>query len=298
MKLLQRIIIALVVVAPVIVGILLAIPRGANTAASISSVGFKKLGLVEVTGTIFESAPVIKELQELRDDNSVAGVILRIDSPGGATAPSQEIYKAVLGYQHGDKPLIVSMGSIAASGGYYIASPAKKIFAAPGTLTGSIGVIMTVPLYKDLAKKIGIEMQTFKAGDFKDMASPYRTMSTTERKMIQDLLDDTHNQFITDVAIARSISVDSLSLIADGRIFTGRQALKCRLVDTLGSYEEALAYLRTITGVGDNARVINKKETSATFRELFVKEAIRIFPQAYRVLSPFGLHCLATIDAM
>jgi protease IV len=296
MKLFQRFILGFLLVSPIIIGILLAIPRSAVTSSSIANVGFKKLGLVDVNGVIAESETVVRELQELRDDNSIAGVILRIDSPGGAVAPSQEIYKAVEEFRKSDKPLIVSMGNVAASGGYYIACPAKKIFAAPGTLTGSIGVIMTVPLYKDLAKKIGIEMQTYKAGNFKDLASPYRTMSTVERKMIQDLLDDTHDQFISDVASARSIPRDSLVTFADGRIFTGRQALQRRLIDTLGSYDEACNYLRSITGLGTNARIINKRETSANIREWFVREMIRTFPAAYRLLSPVGLQCLTIIE--
>jgi len=295
MKLFQKLIIGMLLLSPIVIGILLSIPESDEN-PSVPGGRFKKLGLVVIDGVIMESETTIRQLQQLRDDNSIAGIILRIDSPGGATAPSQEIYRAVMEFRTSDKPVIVSMGSVAASGGYYIASAARRIFAAPGTLTGSIGVIMTVPLYKDLAKKIGVEMRTFKAGAYKDIASSYRSMTPAERQMIQDLLDDTHDQFISDVATARSIDKDTLATFADGRIFTGRQALKKGLVDTLGSYEEALSYLRKLTGVGENAKVVNKRETSATIRDLFVSEMIKVFPAAYKVFSPLGMQCLAVLD--
>ena len=296
MKAFQRTILFLLLAAPVLTGILLLAGRDRLAGGAAGSAAFRKLGEVRVEGTITESESVVRQLQLLREDRSVAGVLLRIDSPGGATAPSQEIYDAVWKFRLGNKPLIVSMGNVAASGGYYIASPARRIFAGPGTLTGSIGVIMTVPLYKELAKKIGIEMQTFKAGNFKDIASPYRSMSPAERKMIQELLDDTHDQFIGDVAKARSLDVDSLRMIADGRIFTGRQAVKARLVDTLGGYEAALAYLRSITGLGSSARIINKRESSFRMREWLVDESIRLFPQLYRIFTPIGTHCLTVFE--
>lgn len=296
MKLAQRAVIVLLLATPVVTGVTLLLRQNRLSNGAVGSVAFKKLGEVRVEGAIYESGTIVRQLQLLHDDRSVAGVLLRIDSPGGATAPSQEIYQAVRRFQSGNKPLIVSMGNVAASGGYYIASPAKRIFAAPGTLTGSIGVIMTVPVYKELATKIGIDMQTFKAGKFKDIASPYRSMSPKEKTMIQELLDDTHNQFIQDVAEARSLEADSLRLVADGRIFTGRQAVKARLVDTLGGYAAALAYLRFITGVGPSAKVINKRESSMKMRDWLVEESIRLFPQLYRLFAPIGTHCVTVFE--
>jgi protease-4 len=295
-KKIQRISILLIVLAPVFVGIILLFLNSGTSSSSVST-GFKKLGLVRVEGAIYESETVVRQLKEHLQDHSIAGVLLRIDSPGGATAPSQEIYQAVKNYRkNGGKPIVVSMGNVAASGGYYIASPATRIFAAPGTLTGSIGVIMTVPLYKELAKKIGIEMQTFKAGEFKDIASPYRSIKPVERKMIQQLLEDTHNQFIDDVAVVRSLDRDTLAAIADGRIFTGRQAVQHNLVDTLGGFEAAVTYLRKITHVGAGARLVNKKETSNVVREWFTSEMLHLFPNFYRIIAPIGLHCLTVIE--
>jgi len=289
-KLNRRILIVLLVLSPVIAGVILQVFYAESDSAAT---GFKKLGIVRVEGEIFESESVVKQLQQMRSDNLIAGVLLRVDSPGGATAPSQEIYHAVSGYRGGDKPVVVSMGNVAASGGYYISAPATKIFADPGTLTGSIGVIMSFPIYKDLAKKIGVDMQTLKSGHFKDISNPYRTMTAEERVMLQQLLEDTHDQFIADVAVSRSLNRDSLEMIADGRIFTGRQAIKVGLVDTLGGYESALAYLRHITGLGPAARLVDKRETTTKMREWLYNEMMHVFPSLLRVLSPIGTYCLA-----
>lgn len=295
MKTVQRAVIYLIICAPVIVGIILAL-RQPGSSSSPVGVGFKKLGLVKVEGAIMESESVVRQLRLHRDDHSIAGVILRVNSPGGAAAPAQEIYQEVLKFRTSGKPLIVSMGSVAASGGYYIACPARRIFAGPGTLTGSIGVIMTVPVFKELAEKIGIGVETFKAGDLKDAANPYREVTRRERQMIQGLLDDTHDQFIDDIAFARSMERDSLVRIADGRIFTGRQALRENLVDTLGGYEAALSYLRNITGLGPSARVVDKMETSNRVGKWFVAEMVRFFPHLYRFFAPVGMHCLTVFD--
>ena len=280
-----------------VVGALLLLMQTSRVSTdSAGMVGFRKLGVVNVEGVIMESGPIIRQLQEFREDNLIAGVLLRIDSPGGATAPSQEIYQAVFDYRESGKPLVVSMGNVAASGGYYIACPARRIFADPGTLTGSIGVIMTVPLYRDLAKKIGIEMQTFKAGAFKDIGNSYRTMTEQERGIIQELLKDTHNQFIDDVARARKMARDSLVPIADGRVFTGRQALKVKLIDTLGGYDAALVYLRSITGLSASARIVDKKEAASRMRGLFTNEIVHLFPHLYRVFAPVGTQCLTVFE--
>jgi len=292
-KLLQRIIIISILILPILIGLVMI---SGKEKSGISSTGFKKLGLVRVEGVIDNSSSIVKQLQSFRHDKSIAGVLLRVDSPGGAVAPSQEIYSELIRFKKQNKPVIVSMGNLAASGGYYVSSPAKKIFANPGTLTGSIGVIMTLPLYKDLTDKIGIKMRILKAGKFKDLASPYRMMSNPEENLMQALLDDTHKQFINDVAEARGMNRDSLLLVADGRIFTGKQALACHLVDTLGGYEDALQYLRHITGLGPKASIVEKNERFSVFREWLVEELIRIFPQLYGFLAPPSLHFLYTSE--
>lgn len=296
MKLPRNTGVALLIALPIILGLLLLAREDTSRSIAFSSVGTKKLGIVKIEGVIGESESAVKQLKQLRQDNSVAGLLLYIDSPGGATAPSQEIYHAVLQFRQHKKPVVVSMGNVAASGGYYIAAPATRIFANAGTITGSIGVIMNVPLYTEIAKKIGIEMRTYKSGSFKDIASPYRNMDDKEHKMIQAMLDDTHNQFIQDVAFARSIPIDSLTPIADGRIFTGNQARACNLIDTIGGQEDALDYLRSITGVSQNCRIIGKKDGTGLLHDWVVNEMVHLFPQLHSLLTPLGMHCLTTID--
>jgi protease-4 len=283
----QRWIIIAILLLPIVIGIVLLFTQKSESETAISG-SAKKIGLVKVEGAISESYSVVNQLRSFRTDNSVSGVLLRVDSPGGAVAPSQEIYDEVLKYKIQKKPLIVSMGNIAASGGYYIASPAKKIFANPGTVTGSIGVIFTVPLFDNLAKKIGVEVRVYKAGRYKDIGSPYRKMSEEENSIIKGLLDDTHIQFIEDVAKGRGISKDSIATIADGRIFTGRQALKQKLVDTLGSYEDAVAYIKMITGLPPKSKLIQRKEGSSVFREWLTEEFSNIFPQLHSFMSKTG----------
>jgi protease IV len=283
----QKIFIVGILLLPVILGAFIS-GLDSTPEASFSGSALKRIGLVRVDGVIMDGEEVIRQLRSFRNDNTIAGVLLKVNSPGGAVAPSQEIYAEVLNYQKQNKPLIVSMGTVAASGGYYISSPAKKIFADPGTLTGSIGVIMTLPMYEALAKKVGVEMRTFKAGKFKDLTSPYRSMAAPEQALLQGMLDDTHDQFIGDVATARNLPYDTIKVYADGRVFTGRQALKAHLVDSLGGYHDALKYLRHITGLSDKAKIIERTEKSTLFREWLVEEAIKVFPGLYLITSKPG----------
>lgn len=287
MKNFQKIIIVGILLLPVILGAFLS-GLDKTPEASFSGTPLKRIGLVRVDGVIMDGEDVIRQLRSFRTDNTIAGVLLKVNSPGGAVAPSQEIYAEVLNYQKQSKALIVSMGTVAASGGYYISSPAKKIFADPGTLTGSIGVIMTLPMYEALAKKVGVEMRTFKAGKYKDLTSPYRSMGAPEQAVLQGMLDDTHDQFISDVAAARNLPYDTIKAYADGRVFTGRQALKAHLVDSLGGYHDALKYLKHITGVSDKAKIIERTEKSALFREWLVEEAVKVFPGLYLIISKPG----------
>ncbi len=293
MKNLQRILILIILLLPVIIGLVL---LGGDPVKFSRSASFKRLGLVRIEGVIFSSESIIKQLNAFRTDKSIAGILVKINSPGGATASAQEIYREILRIKEENKPLVVSMGEMAASGGYYVASPAKCIFADPGTLTGSIGVILNIPLYKDLANKIGIQMRTMKAGKFKDIANNYRVMSDGEEQILQSLLDDTHDQFIDDVARARGIDRDSIKNLADGRIFTGRQAQALGLVDSLGGYLDALAYLRKITGSGPNARIVEKAEKFSNIREWFLQSIVRIFPQTYAYLAPYCISYLLNLE--
>ncbi len=222
----------------------------------------EKVALVRVEGPIVSSRSTIEELRKYRDDASVKAVVLRVDSPGGAVAPSQEIYEEV-GKLKETKPVVVSMGSVAASGGYYIAAPATKIYANPGTVTGSIGVIMEIPNFKGLMDKVGIKTEVIKSGKHKDLASVFRGVGREERTILQGVLDDVHDQFIRAVSEGRGIPYKRVKEIADGRIFTGRQAKDLGLVDALGNIQDAIMEAASLGGIEGEPNVISKKEKSS-----------------------------------
>ena len=218
--------------------------------------GNETIAMVEVIGTIMDSKEIVRQLSHYRRDDDIKAIILRIDSPGGAVAPSQEIYDEVLRVRADHKKIYASMGSLAASGGYYIAAATDRIFANPGTLTGSIGVIMAFSNAEKLMKKIGLEPEVVKSGKFKDVGSPLRKMKPHERKYLQTVVDDVHQQFIEAVAKGRNMSTREARKLADGRIFTGRQALKLKLVDELGGLEDVIAQLGKDVGIQGRPKVI------------------------------------------
>lgn len=292
----QKITIGVVLGAPVILGLFLMIFNAALSSSCSSVLSQKKIGLIKVTDVIYSSEDYVRQLKSMLEDNSIAGVLLRIDSPGGAVAPSQEIFSEVMKFRDYNKPLVVSMGNLAASGGYYIASPALKIFANPGTVTGSIGAILSFPRYYKLLNKLGVDIEVVKAGALKDIGSSNRDMKPEERLFLQTMLDDIHMQFIEDVSRARSMDMDSLLPIADGRIFTGRQALKVGLIDTLGGYEDALAYLKSYTGVSKNAEIIEEKPKKSFWKQLVTEELFDKFPLLQKAVSPAGSYYLYDIS--
>ena len=239
-----------------------------------------KIALLRVEGPIFDSKDTIDELKGYVKDSSIKAIVLRVDSPGGAVAPSQEIYeevrKAVV-----KKKIVVSMGSVAASGGYYIAAPASRIIANPGTLTGSIGVIMEIPNLEGLMNKIGVKTEVIKSGKHKDIASVFRGIGKEEREILQNVLDNVHEQFITAVAEGRRMLRDDIKKIADGRVFTGEQALKAGLVDELGNLEDAIKTAASLAGIKGEPVVVTKKEKLSVInllREGVPKELKEIFP--------------------
>jgi protease-4 len=237
----------------------------------------KRLAVVRLEGEIIDAAWHVDQLRGYRLSGNVAGVLLRVDSPGGAVAPSQEIYSEVAAYRAEGKPLVVSMGNVAASGGYYVSAPAHKIFASPGTMTGSIGVISFMPVYQELAKKVGIDFRVMKAGEMKDAGNPFRQMTEKEAKYYQTLLDDIHEQFISDVAAGRNADTGTVRALSDGRVLTGRQAVESGLVDTLGGFSEALSYLGELCGVPESSKPIEKRPAMG-WRELLFESAQRHVP--------------------
>ncbi|MFQ5596724.1 MAG: signal peptide peptidase SppA [Nitrospiria bacterium] len=222
-----------------------------------------KIALIRIEGIIFDSRKFVKELRRFHKDPKVKAILVRIDSPGGAVAPSQEIYDALKKIQlTGDKKIVASMGTVAASGGYYIASATDVIFANPGTLTGSIGVIMELTNFEGLLKKVGVASVTIKSGKNKDVGSPFRKMKKEERALLQRVLNDVHNQFIEAVAEGRSLTIDAVRKLADGRIFTGRQARAVGLVDELGSLEFAIERAAELGGIKGEPEIVETKERS------------------------------------
>lgn len=218
----------------------------------------EKVALVRVTGIILDSTDVIEELKEHSKDSSVKAIVLRVDSPGGAVAPSQEIYEQILKIKK-TKKVVVSMGSVAASGGYYISAAADRIVANAGTLTGSIGVIMEIPNVSNLMEKIGVEAQVIKSGRHKDMASVFKSMTPEEKEILQAVLDDVHDQFIVAVSEARGMEYEVVSKLSDGRIFTGRIAKELGLVDEIGTLEDAIMLAGKLTGIKGEPKVIYKE---------------------------------------
>ena len=222
------------------------------------------VGIVEINGIILSSKKIIQNIKTFRDDDSIKAIILRIDSPGGGIGPSQEIYREVMKTKR-DKKIITSMGSVAASGGYYIASATNKIIANAGTLTGSIGVIMEYANIEEIAKKIGISPVVIKSGKFKDIGSPLRELNDAERKILQDLVNELHLQFVNDAAKARGIDVETMLTLADGRVYSGQKALDLNLIDRLGNLDDAVQWVGELAGIKEELKPVYPKEDKITF---------------------------------
>jgi protease IV len=208
----------------------------------------EKVGVVEVLGAIMDAGGVTADLKTFRENPSVKAVVVRVDSPGGAVGPSQEICREIRKTAE-KKKIIASMGSVAASGGYYIASAADKIMANPGTITGSIGVIMSYTNLEELFGKIGLSPVVIKSGEYKDIASPVREMTEEERVLLQEFAGDLHDQFINDVAKGRGMDVAAVRQLADGRVFSGKKAQEVGLVDHLGNLEDAIEMAGRMAGI-------------------------------------------------
>jgi len=224
--------------------------------SAISDMGFgKKVGVVKVEGIIVDSKQTIDQIGRYLDDASIAAVVLRVDSPGGVVGAAQEIHDEVKRLA-AQKPVVVSMGSVAASGGYYIACPARKIFANEGTITGSIGVVMEITNLEGLFQWMKVKNIVIKSGEFKDAGSPYRDMTPKERQYLQGIVDNLHAQFENAVAKGRNLSPEKVHELADGRIYTGTQAKDLGLVDEIGSMNDAINEAGEQGGIKGKPRVV------------------------------------------
>jgi protease-4 len=238
--------------------------------------GGARIAVLEVNGIIgvgldrgADADSLVRTLGEYRDDSSVAAVVLRINSPGGVVGPTQEIFSAVERVRAAGKPVVASLGAVAASGGYYVAVAANRIFASPGTLTGSIGVIMQLANVEGLLKKVGVDYVVVKAGAYKDIGNFARPMKPEERQALQALLDDVYGQFVTAVAARRGLDRNTVLGFADGRIYSGQQARTLKMVDELGGLEDAIEAAGKLAGIVGKPRVIYPRRRF-TLRELLL----------------------------
>jgi protease-4 len=225
------------------------------------------IGLVEVKGMILDSRETVRQLRHFLKKDDIKAVVLRVDSPGGVVAPSQEIYEEVRKFA-AKKKIVVSMGSLAASGGYYISAPATLIYANPGTITASIGVIIKLSNIEALMDKIGIKATVIKTGKFKDSGSPVRELTVEDRAMFQSVIDSTHNQFIKAVASGRKLPEDEVRRIADGRVLSGEQALALKLVDRLGTLQDAIEEAGRLAGIKGEPEVILPPKRKLNYLDL------------------------------
>lgn len=238
-----------------------------------------RIALIRIEGVIVDSQATVGELKRFSENPSVKAIVLRIDTPGGGVVPSQEIHDAVKRVRNkSNKAVIASMGSVAASGGYYIAAATDRIVANPGTLTGSIGVIMETANLEGLLQKIGVEGVIIKSGKYKDVGSPLRKMSAEERGLLQAVMDDVHKQFIEAVAEGRSMEVRAAQLLADGRIFTGRQAKEAKLVDELGDLEDAIQLAAEVVGIEGEPKVVEPRRRFS-LREILDSKLSMMWPK-------------------
>jgi protease-4 len=219
----------------------------------------EKVGVIEIEGMMTEAREVIEQIKTFRERESIKAIVLRINSPGGPVGPAQEIYREIEKSVE-EKKVVASLGSIAASGGYYVASAADRIMANPGTITGSIGVVMGYTNFQELFKKIGLSPVVIKSGEYKDLASPVREMSEKEREILQTFTDNIHTQFIEDVAQGRGESPDAIRKIADGRIFSGETAMQYGLVDRLGNLADAIEWAGRLGGIKGKIRSVYPPE--------------------------------------
>ncbi|MBS4027801.1 MAG: signal peptide peptidase SppA [Ignavibacteriales bacterium] len=228
----------------------------------------QKIAVVEVFGPIYSSEDIVRQLKKYRDNSTIKAILVHVNSPGGGVAASQEIYESIKRTDE-KKPVIVSFSSVAASGGYYIACGARTIVANPGSITGSIGVISQFWEVNKLLDKIGVKSNTVKGGKMKDSGNPFREMTDDERKNFQALADDIHSQFMDAVGEARNFTHEEVLAIADGRVFSGKMAYKLKLVDTLGTFDDAVRIASDAAGIDGEPAIVKEVERESIIERMF-----------------------------
>ena len=235
--------------------------------SSIDSPG-KKVGVIKVSGPIIASEQINSKLEKFKNRNDISAIVLRIDSPGGLVAPTQEIFEKVKSVRD-VKPIVSSMGTVAASGGYYIALGSDSLIANPGTIVGSIGVIMNYPIATELLDKVGIKFETVKSGGLKDVGSYSREVTEADRRHLNEMVTNMHNQFITAVEENRDIDRSEIIKLADGRVFTGLQSKDLGLVDMLGTFDDAINIAGILGNIKGKPKTIEINKKNNSFFDLF-----------------------------
>jgi protease-4 len=229
----------------------------------------ERVGVVEIKGLLTDSATVIKQLERYRDDDNIKAIVLRINSPGGAVGPAQEILREVVKIR-AKKKIVASLGTVAASGGYYIASGANLIMANRGTATGSIGVIMQFANVEGMSKKVGLDFFNLKAGRYKDVGSPFRSMTPEDKAYLQGFLDNIYHQFLNDVAQNRKIPLARMKTLAEGRIYTGEEAKEAGLVDEFGNLPDAIDKAGRLGGIQGKVKAVYPEKEGASLLRLLL----------------------------
>lgn len=225
--------------------------------------GSGKVAVVNLDFTILSSESIVRQFTKFGEDKSIKAIILKVNTPGGGVAASQEMYEIIKRTRDKGKPVIVSISSLGASGGYYAACGGSIIVADPGSLVGSIGVIMNLMNFKDLAEKIGISENIIKSGELKDAGNPFREMNEKDKEYFQDIVNDSYDQFLDVVSKERKMDKEKLKEYANGRVFTGRQAKDIGLIDSLGTFEDAVIIAGRMAGIEGEPSLVREKERSS-----------------------------------
>jgi protease-4 len=253
----------------------------------------QKVGVIEVSGAITEAEETLERLKQFREDDTIRAIVIRINSPGGGVGPSQEIYSEIR-KTIPTKKVVASLGSVAASGGYYLAAAANGIVANPGTITGSIGVILGYTDLQEVFRKIGLAPVVVKSGAFKDMGSPLRAMSTEEQAILQGFVDKIHQQFVQAVAQGRNMDIAVVAQLADGRIYTGEEALGLGLVDRLGNLTDAIEWAGRLGGIEGDPNVVYAREKTGSFLKYFLESTVKAVMEQVTTSVPGGGYLLHT----
>ncbi len=277
----------------VIIAILLSIASSLVLQRWVPSISLtNKIGVIPIEGVISSSFDITSQIEKFREDDSIKAIILRINSPGGSVAPTQEIYREIRKTIR-EKKVVASIGGVGASGGYYIAAAANKIVASPATVTGSIGVIMNYMQIKGLLKKLGIKLGSLKSGEFKDLGAPYRDMTDKEKRLVTDILMEIKEQFVKAVAEGRHLPIKEVEKIADGRIILGSQAKRLGLVDKMGNFQDAVELAKELANIEGKVKLVYPRYHSASLIARLLDNAVQrlifraSFPMIeYRLVNP------------